>query len=73
MPPAQPGCILKDVALVIRDDAGTEYRWAGTSAGGTRSECEAWWRFEPSVPHAKTLTVMIDGDDGRERPLTVAI
>jgi len=73
-PPEQPGVILKDLQLVIRDDAGTAYQWAGTSFGGTGSEWEAWWRFHPSVPcAAHTLTVAIDSDDRRERPYTVAL
>lgn len=65
-PPDQPGAMLAKLGLVVRDDIGTSYRWAGTSSAGTGTEWEATWRFQPAVPRqARLLTILINDADGR--------
>lgn len=73
-PPEQPGSALAEIPLVIRDDAGTTYRRAGTQWGGNKTEWEAFWKFQPAVPAAaRELTVVIDTDECRQQAFTASL
>ncbi len=74
LPPEQPGSALREIPLVIGDDAGTTYRWAGTSSAGNKTEWEASWKFQPAVPAAaRALTIVIDTDECRQQAFAVSL
>jgi hypothetical protein len=63
-PPAQPGELLRAVAVSVQDDAGTTYTLRGTAFGGTGTEWDGVWRFHPTVPaHAKQLVIRLEAPD----------
>jgi hypothetical protein len=49
-PPPQPGELLNGLALTLRDDVDTTYRWHSTQAAGSGTEWDAVWRFAPGPP-----------------------
>ncbi len=65
-PPQQPPTVLMNIPLVLSDDVRTPYRCSQKAAGGTGTEWEATWRFQPAIAKRATrLTVAIETDDCR--------
>ncbi len=73
--PERPWTRLADVPLVITDDAGTAYSWAGTTSDGAAGgRWEAIWRFAPATPaHARRVTVRIDKEPDRHHAHTLLL
>jgi len=64
-PPREPGARLLDMGLALADGAGTDYRSAGSSSGGSGTEWRLEAAFEPGMPAgARELTVEVKDFDG---------
>lgn len=74
-PPTEPGTLLmNDMRVRVIDDVGTDYKWVGTSAGGTGTEWDASWKFKPGIAGgARSATIAFDTDEGHCDPCTLAL
>lgn len=61
-PPAEPADLFANLAMGVSDDLGSPYRFRSSSLGGTGTERQLRWRFEPTASTVgSSLSVSIDG------------